>query len=309
MKRTLLILAVIAILLTSGCSMLPANAQTEVNVETLVAQTLESFWLTASVTPTPTLTPEYTPTPTITPSPEPTATPTLTPTPAWEFNPAGSAVVPILLYHHIAEREFPNRYYVPPQTFEEQMAWLAAHGYTTISIELLVEALTQGADLPPRPVIITFDDGDADVYQNAFPIMQQYGYTGVFYLIGNRINGQDVVTTEMVLEMIASGWEIGSHSMTHVDLAANHDVLDREITESREYLQREFQTRVLTFAYPYGAIDPEVANMTARSGYGAAVGLGTFYTHSLNTLYYLSRIEVRSDYDLDEFSALLPWKE
>ena len=56
---------------------------------------------------------------------------------------------------------------------------------TTITTELLIKAVNEGADLPPRPILITFDDGHLNNYTTAFPIMKKYGFTGVLYIVAN----------------------------------------------------------------------------------------------------------------------------
>jgi len=288
--------------MVSGCAFGVAGAQAENDMPTLVAQTLTAVSIEASRNPT------ATPQPTLTHTPAPTATATPQPTPTWAFNPSGKVIAPILLYHHIAETDVPNRYYVPPTQFEEHMKWLADNGYTTIPVTLLVEALTKGAELPARPVVITFDDGDLDVYTNAFPIMQRYGQVGVFYLVAGWKDAKTVVPKENISEMIAAGWEIGSHSMTHLDLTKNHSELGREVVASRQVLKDTFQAAVNTFAYPFGSIDPPSANKVIEAGYLAGMGLGVSYTHTLYDWYYLNRLEVRSDYTMEQFIALLPWK-
>jgi peptidoglycan/xylan/chitin deacetylase (PgdA/CDA1 family) len=249
-----------------------------------------------------------TPKPTVTPDPTLTPTPNITPPPQWIYHEAGKVTIPILLYHHIAEIEPGNRYYVSPRAFAEQMAWLWSNGYTTIPISTVVQAIMTGADLPEKPVVITFDDGDEDVFTNAFPIMDAYGFKGTIYLIAGRMNGRDVISNESVLQLINAGWEIGSHSYTHIDLSKNHDALPYEVVSSRDVLQQTFQVPVNTFAYPFGAIDPSVVNAVANNRYLGAVGLGILSNHDLSTLYYLSRLEVQSDYDLEKFSNLLPWR-
>lgn len=280
-------------------------AQTATQTDLALQQTVDAIVSQTPIIP-PTETPS--PTPTLTPEPTLTPTPTVTPTPEWTYHPAGEVTVPILLYHHVADIEPGNRYYVSPNAFDQQMAWLAQNGYTTITISTVVQAITTGAMLPPRPVVISFDDGDDDVYINAFPIMQKYGYVGTFYLIASRIDGKNVVTTDHVAELVAAGWEIGSHSNTHVDLSKNHDALPFEVVTSRDDLQYRLQVPVNTFAYPFGAIDPAVVNAVANNGYLGAVGLGILSNHNLSTLYYLSRLEVQSDYDMEKFISLLPWK-
>ena len=267
-------------------------------------------------------TPSYTPTKTITLTPVPPTpisptntplpppTPTLTPTPVWVFQ-SGTITCPILLYHRISEPPLPNsmaaRYYISPADFEWQMQALEDWGYTTIPVSLLVEAITRGAPLPPRPVVISFDDGDVSVSENAYPIMQEYGFTGILYLVGNYIGTPGYMDTDQIQILYHNGWEIGSHGMTHPHLPDVHDQLFSEGAQSKILLAKEIGASVQSFAYPFGEIDPFVVSKIAEYGYLAAVGLGTQYDHRLDTLYYLSRIEVRNGTDLAAFAALLPW--
>lgn len=285
-------------LVLNGCAQTVAVASDENNISTMVAMTL-----TAQPTSTATLD-----IPTATSTPEPTATPTITPTPTLVFNPSGKVVAPILLYHHIAETNNPNRYYVPPAQFEEQVAWLADNGYASITVTKLINTLVNGGELPARPVVFTFDDGDLDVYTDAFPIMKKYGFTGTFYIIAGWRNTKTVMTDDMLNEMIAAGWEIGSHSMTHVDLTKNHGSLDYEIYNSKAVLEDVYKTSVNSFAYPFGEIDRESANKVVQAGYIAGMGLGVSYTHSLYDIYYLNRREIQSDFDMTKFISLLPWQ-
>ncbi len=296
-------------LVCSACTPQHPTMSLEATQDSLVKTEMTNQLATLRARPTATPEPTITPTATVTPQPTQTPLPTPTLTPTWAFSPAGPATVPILLYHHIANPEQPNRYYVPPETFDEQMAWLFNNGYTTIPISLLVSAINEGAELPAKPVVITFDDGDLDVYENAYPIMQKYGYSGVFYIISGWIDAKNMVTKAQLGEMIADGWEIGSHSVSHIDLTQNGDQLGYQIIGSKRDLEAALGVPVNTFAYPYGMISPAVADVVIRGGYTAGMGLGTSYEHSLSTIWYLSRREVRSDYDLAAFTSLLPWKD
>ena len=271
---------------------------------------------TATQTPTivPTLTPvPPTPLPSATFTPLPTLTPTATftpspsPTPLWIFNPAGRLVAPILLYHHISDNIENNRYYVSIDSFRQQMQSLRDWGYTSLTPSKLLDVLIYGGELPPRPVVITFDDGNQDVYQNAFPIMKEMGFTGGFYIVGQYLNAKDFVTTDELKEMIAAGWEIGSHSESHLDLTTRHDDLRYELLDSRTDLETELGVPVKTIAYPFGKIDEMVINKTQEYGYRGGMGLGTINTHTWSVMYYLSRREVHGDMDLTTFSELLPW--
>lgn len=258
---------------------------------------------TTAVTFTLTSEPSLTPLPTANPTPTPTVTPAVTAT--WAIHPAKQVTAPILLYHHIAMKD--DRYYISPDVFRQQMEILVSLGYTGITVPQLVDVLQHGGELPERPVVITFDDGDLDVYQNAYPILKGLDLVGTFYVVGTRLNSEEVISVDQLKEMTAAGWAIGCHSMTHIDLTLNHDALTYEAGNCKSFLEKEVGVPVVTFAYPYGTMDEFVAGKVAKYGYTSAVGLGTSSNHTWGTLYYLSRLEVQNTYDLVAFKALLPW--
>jgi len=260
---------------------------------------------TETQTPLPTLTS----TATLTPTATLTLTPTPTPTPTWAMQGPGKVVCPILLYHHISQPDSPttSTYYIPPEDFEIQMKALRDWGYTSISISQLVEAILHSARLPNRPVVITFDDGNLDVYINAFPIMQKYGFAGVMYIVVNTLHADGYMGVDQIQEMVAAGWEVGSHSMTHAHLNDAHDLLYNEINQSRIELEGALDLTVRSFAYPFGEMDATVSTQVQSYGYTSAVGLGTLWNQSVYNLYYLSRRPVPGGIDLGTFAAYLPW--
>ncbi len=109
--------------------------------------------------------------------------------------------------------------------------------------------------------------------------------------------------------MADAGWEIGSHSMTHTDLTTDYSIANIEIRQSMLNLEEATGEAVSTFAYPYGETDEFVTTKVSEYGYRAGMGLGTATDHYLGTLFYLSRIEIHSDYDLTVFASLLPWSD
>ena len=146
----------------------------------------------------------------------------------WVWHDAGQATLPILLYHHIASDGGENRYYVNPENFRQQMHALRDWGYTSITPSYLAQVLIHGGELPERPVIITFDDGNEDVYINAFPILQEFGFVGTFYIVADKIGSYNLVDAEQLRELVSAGWEIGSHSSTHLDLTSDYSQMEYE---------------------------------------------------------------------------------
>jgi peptidoglycan/xylan/chitin deacetylase (PgdA/CDA1 family) len=235
------------------------------------------------------------------------ASPTPLPTPEWIWHEPGEVIIPILLYHHIDERTPASRYFLPPDQFEEQIHLLQRWGYTSISLPLLLEALTEGAYLPPRSVIITFDDGNRDVYTHAYPILKRFGYTGMVYVIASEIGVGKYMDARQLRQLAKHGWEIGSHSWTHASLRNPAVNLEREIDKSRQEIEEVIDISVESFSFPYGLTSKYVTGLVKEAGYKSAVGLGGSFRHTKKTRFYLSRIEIRSNYDLKQFAALLPW--
>ncbi len=229
--------------------------------------------------------------------------------PTLTFQGPDAVLVPILLYHRIDVSLTDSQYYVSPDKFEEQMKLLRDWGYTTITTELLVKAIAEGADLPLHPVLITFDDGHLNNYTTAFPIMQKYGFTGVVYIIGEYMGTPEYMNADQIKEMAKAGWEVGSHSMTHPDLTTiNRQQQQFEIIESRKFLETELGVPVLTFAYPFGASDSAVINLAYSAGYIAGMGLGSTHNQGTSNLFALQRRGVDGTRDLNSFASYLPWQ-
>jgi len=245
-----------------------------------------------------------------TPTSTPTSAPSAIPTPNWVEQGPGDGTIPILLDHHIDISPINSRYYVPPETFEQELKVLRDLGYTSITIKMLVNAITTGRELPPHPILITFDDGHLDNYTNAFPIMQKYGFTGVLYIVGNYLGADGFLNREQILEMVHAGWDVGSHSMNHYDLtklslADQH----KEIMGSKKKLEDVLGIDILTFAYPFGAKNNSILSYAEAAGYIAAMG-AEGYTDSQGewNLFNLQRVEIKSSEDGKTFTRFLTWK-
>ncbi len=267
------------------------------------------------ITVTETLTAIYTtPTQTETPTPlPPTSTYTMTPSPTWGWQAAGEVTCPILLYHHVADINPPSLYYTSINDFSDQMKLLHDLGYTAIPMSLLVEAITKGANLPPRPIVISFDDGDEDVFTNAFPIMKTYDYPGILFIVSNWLGSQHYLGADEIKEMASYRWEVGDHSTSHVNLQDNPGATFDQAAPSRIALKNALGMPIDVFAYPNGAATSFTMEKISSYGFKAAVGLeypynGEPYIQGPLNLFYLSRIEVPYNETIEQFVTLLPWQ-
>jgi O-antigen biosynthesis protein len=194
--------------------------------------------------------------------------------------------VPILMYHSIADdplRAF-RRFAVAPAQFAAQMRCLIAAGFQTVSVAELVEARQGRTILPPRPVVLTFDDGFSDFYWNAAPILSRFGLGATLYVVaglagatsawlGARSNGgaQKLASWAQLRDLAANGVEIGSHTVSHpaLDLVTTSTARS-EIVESKRMIEDRLGRPVETFAYPYGFQSPRVRALVEEAGYASA---------------------------------------
>ena len=178
--------------------------------------------------------------------------------------------VPVLNYHQVQEKNG-NPLTLWPDQFEAQMAYLADEGYTTITIDEMMESIENGTPLPEKPVIITFDDGYADNYEYAYPILKKYGFKATIFLIYDFTNTYPgYLTWEQIAEMRDSGLiRFESHTMTHANLAELHtmDELRHEIADSHDLLSEKIGYDMHYIAYPGGRVNPEIEQITRAAGY------------------------------------------
>lgn len=219
----------------------------------------------------------------------------------------GKVSVPILLYHHVSDSGS-SRYILPVNAFHDQMKELHRLGYQTISVSRLAEILRHGGAIPQKAVVITFDDGYLDTFTTAAPIMKEYGFTGVAYIItGTFQKGKTYgyMQERELRSLLADGWEIGSHSVTHTDLNKTRLGAGNELEQSKKDLENLLGVQVRSFSYPYGIANDDLKRLVEAKGYESAVGLDILVTQTRKRLYFLSRREVERSLTLEGFRALL----
>jgi Polysaccharide deacetylase len=211
-----------------------------------------------------------------------------TPQPDWEPH---TGPVPILEYHVLGEppegEEYPELFVARPE-FRQQLEWLDENGYQAVTLEQVEEAWSRGGTLPPKPVVLSFDDGYRPQFTFALPQLRKHGWAGVLNL---KAEGSDLYESN-VKAMIAAGWELASHTVNHSDLTTlGPEELEYEVAESRKLLQREFGVPVKNFCYPAGAFDSAVIEAVEAAGYEGATTEIPGYAER-DAPYELARFEI-----------------
>lgn len=235
-----------------------------------------------------------------------TRTPTPAPLPAL-------ARVPILMYHYISvpppgADKYRVDLSVTPDNFERQLSYLKANGFKTVSLADVYAHLSEGKPLPPKPVVLTFDDGYLDAYTKAFPLLKKYGMRGTFFVSTDLINykNPEHVTWKMVREMADAGMSIESHARTHRDLRQRDNAfLLWEILGPVEQITHYAGKKPCFFAYPSGRYDANVMKMLREVGMLAAVTTEPGAIQSLGNAMLWPRLRVRNAATLDQFVALV----
>ena len=217
------------------------------------------------------------------------------------------------MYHHIQDLPaqasvLQQDLSVSPDDFEAQLRYLRQAGYESVDLEDLLLNLTVGRPLPQKPIILTFDDGYADAYVHAYPLLKHYGFTGTFFVISKPIDDQnpDFLSWEQVKEMHAGGMQIEPHSYDHPDLRnRSFDFLVFQILAPKEAIEARTGETCHFFAYPSGRYDQYVIDVLRSANFWGAVLTEQGATHSTDNTFTMSRVRVRGSDSLEAFITKL----
>jgi peptidoglycan/xylan/chitin deacetylase (PgdA/CDA1 family) len=197
---------------------------------------------------------------------------------------------------------------VTPELFSAHLDAMQQAGYTTITLYALLDHLSQGTPLPEKPVVLTFDDGYLDNYENAFPRLRDRGMTATFFIVTDFIDGKrpEYVTWDMVREMYAGGMSIESHGRNHVSLKnKDRDYLIWQALGSMETIQFELGVRPRFVSYPAGDYDQATIDIFRSANYWAGFTTIQGATHTSDDLFQLRRVRIRGTTTPEELLRLL----
>lgn len=221
--------------------------------------------------------------------------------------------VPILMYHYISQPPADADVYrvdlsVTPDNFRQQLAWLRDNGYTAIDYYDLSLAIVGHIELPEKPVLLTFDDGYLDNYTAAFPLLQEYGYKGTFFIVTDFVDlgREGYMTWPMIEELSRAGHRIEPHSRTHPDLRdKDRDGLIWELLGSQQTIAAHIGYTPRYFCYPGGDYNAETIQLLRELEYWGAVTTANDTWHGFNERFEWGRLRIRNNTTLAEFANVL----
>lgn len=214
-----------------------------------------------------------------------------------------TANVPIFMYHwvrdNVGDYPYPENM-VKPAELRKQMQYLKENDYDVIFVSELDELQHY-----EKPVILTFDDGWADVYFEAFPLAKEFNMKICMYVITDLIGTHAYCTLEQLEEMRDSGLvEIDSHTLSHPRLATlSINEITKELNESQVYLKENLGIDSTVICYPYGSCNNNVMNIASQNyDYGLLMDGGVFhYNSESSNMYAIERIYAMRSMSLNTF--------
>jgi peptidoglycan/xylan/chitin deacetylase (PgdA/CDA1 family) len=212
--------------------------------------------------------------------------------------------LPILLYRGIGSAG------LRAEDFARHMDALVASRRRPLTISELAAPRRRGEPMPASAAAVTFDDGTADFYEVAWPILRERGLTATVYvtssLVGRRLDGEPMLTWRQLKQLREAGIEIGSQAHRQIKLDESRcDCALLELVNSRLILQQRLQTPVRSFAYPYGHHTPDLKRLLPSAGYTSACAIKDALSHPNDDAFALARVTITSDTTPERVRELL----
>lgn len=215
-----------------------------------------------------------------------------------------SVRIPILMYHSISDSDPNNNLLVPVKQFESEVKWLKENGFTPMLLEDIVKAYNTGY-VPKKPVAITFDDGYADNYTDAYRILKENNMKATFFIITNNTDENSFyMNSSMLKEMNENGMGIENHTSRHIEFTN----ISREdkiaiIQEGVNALNEKVGVDSKFLCYPVGRYNDETIEVAKELGVKAAITTEYGISSASDGLYSLKRIRMFPT-DIDSFKDI-----
>lgn len=208
--------------------------------------------------------------------------------------------VPILAYHAVDASA--STYSVTAEQLDEQCRWLVENGYTAITLGQFWAAVTEGAVLPPNPVLLTNDDGWSSTVLFA-EILARYGMVGTYF-----VNNTSPLPPDQIAALSLRGG-VHAHTASHANLTGlAYEGQLAEIAGNKTHIEQITGQPVTFLAWPFGETNEGAVQAAAAAGIVGAFGLGgTAAQVGALDPYRIPRIIVGSSDDLASFATKVAW--
>ena len=211
--------------------------------------------------------------------------------------------IPVLNYHSVTI-DPGNIVVISPAKLEEQLTYLHDHGYTPVSLATFI-SLIEGNVIeaaPEKPVLLTFDDGYIDNYEQAMPLLAKYAFPATLFISPGMSNQEGYLNWEQIKKLQEAGWDIQPHGMTHPHLPQlSADQQAYEILEARKQIEDKLGTKADVYCYPYGEYNKTTLKLLKDHGFRYAFTIEQGYATNQQSPYLLKRLFVNGEESLKSF--------
>jgi peptidoglycan/xylan/chitin deacetylase (PgdA/CDA1 family) len=221
--------------------------------------------------------------------------------------------VPILMYHYVSSppedaSQVRINLSLEPDDFRAQMQYLADYDYTPIDLYDVSLAITNKTELPPKPVLLTFDDGYIDAYEVVYPILEEFGFKGTFFIITEYVDAGNYnhMNWAMIEEMAAAGHRMEPHTKTHPDLSTlSWDGQIYQILGAQQTLAAHIGYTPRFLCYPAGKYNDETIAILEQLDFWGAVTTQGGKWHNFEERYEWKRLRISYTTSLGTFVDLV----
>ena len=219
--------------------------------------------------------------------------------------------IPILMYHEVSEAPERNKrtrstnpaYSVSLEQFREQMEYLDENGYQTLSLNQVIDAKVS---LNHKTVALTFDDGFANNYTNAFPILKKFELTATIFVVTNFVGNHNYMDWNQLREMNKEGISIQSHTASHMPLSVlKTNEIMYELDSSKKEIEDHLGSAVNFLSVPHGMINHKVIDTARAVGYKAICTSEPGFTHLPGKPSILKRVNISDRYEIVAFKKII----
>ncbi|WP_261303800.1 polysaccharide deacetylase family protein [Paenibacillus andongensis] len=211
--------------------------------------------------------------------------------------------IPVLNYHSVTI-DPGNVVVISPAKLEEQLAYLHEHGYTPVSLATFI-SLIEGNGVeaaPEKPVLLTFDDGYIDNYEQAMPLLAKYAFPATLFISPEMNDQEGYLNWEQIKKMQEAGWDIQPHGMTHPHLPQlSADQQAYEILEARKQIEDKLGTKADVYCYPYGEYNKTTLKLLKDHGFRYAFTIEQGFATNQQSPYLLKRLFINGEESLKSF--------
>ena len=213
--------------------------------------------------------------------------------------------IPVLYYHSVRESA-DNEVTITPEMLRTQLKYIHDEGYVTLTLSELKAYILNNSPIPNKSILITFDDGYMDNYDNAFPILKDLNMVATIFCITSNLDGSYYLSKEAINEMSNYGIDIESHTVNHPKL--NEMTYDEQLTElidSKKTLESITGKKIDSIAYPFGDFNDDSIKAAKDAGYTLGFTTKRGLSDRDDNPLKLDRIYISSKYDMNTFKEIL----